>query len=142
MVRRWPFDGNAPRLLHEEPDRGGTCQALALDAPGLRLACHLSAGPSTAPRLEIRDVSCGELLAACETASSSQASLAWSPDGALLARVEEDRVVVHDTATLEVRGQAELKDPCFVEFSPDGELLAVGAWSDGRVERLAALDVR
>jgi WD40 repeat protein len=65
--------------------------------------------------------------------------LSWSPDGHLLACVQRGRIAFFESDTLKFVTSHEDPYPCFVEFSPDGGLVALGSWEQGTVRPTSSL---
>ncbi len=77
---------------------------------------------------------------ALDPAMSCTHAVAWSPDGAQLACVEGHQVSFFGAATLARRARHVLDFASDVAFSPDGRLVALGAWSNGVVMAVEDLD--
>lgn len=55
----------------------------------------------------------------------------WSPDSLEIATVQENSFVFYNAATLERLKTIELQYASDISYSPDGSLLALGAWASG-----------
>jgi hypothetical protein len=55
----------------------------------------------------------------------------WSPDSQEIASVQMNSCVFYDPSTLEKRRSIELQYASDIAYSPDGNLLALGAWDAG-----------
>ena len=137
VVRRWPFHQFEGEIIQKEWSH---VQAIALSPQGDRLAVlqmHKS-GKST---LEVHSLN-GDLKVHAQSVSpgGTNRSLAWSPDGTTIACVESDQISLFDSATMSRVAKQSAPYPSHVEFSPNGELLAIGSWEQGLVVRIEDLE--
>ena len=127
VLRRWPFaDHPEERLLVHDWDHGAT----PAFSPDGRLL-----GVAGRSYLLVLDVETGEerVSRALDPSVSCSHALAWSPDGTQIACIEGHQVSFFDAATLARRARHVLDFASDVAFSPDGRLVALGAWSNGVV---------
>ena len=134
-VRRWPFGSNQEQIV-----KGGWRQvmAAAISHDAKRVAVlHHTGG---ALRLEVVDRSSSSTISTEDFPyGGTNESLSWSPDGHLLACVQRGRIAFFESDTLELVASHEDPHPCFVEFSPDGGLVALGSWEQGTVRATNSL---
>jgi WD40 repeat protein len=118
--------------LRELPRKWQTIDSLAFDTSEKFLAVlrHDAAYPKA--RLETVELSSCEIRASRNCALGSCGSeVAWSPDGLTLAVVEQDGFHFYAVDTMREVAHEAFQYACHVEFSPDGDWIALGAWSKG-----------
>jgi WD40 repeat protein len=118
--------------LRELPRKWQTVGALTFDPSEKLLAIlrHDAAYPKA--RLEIVELTTCEIRASRNGVLGSCGSkIAWSPDGLTLAVVEQDRFNFYAVDTMRAVVHEAFQYACHVEFSPDGNWIALGAWSKG-----------
>ncbi len=109
--------------------------ALAPDAS----VCAMVAQDDAA-RLVLVAPDTGAIVASAPMApGGTGAALAWSPDGALLASVQDGKIVVHAVPGLRVVAEFPMRYPSSVDFAPEGDTIAIGGWDGGFVGGLEAL---
>ncbi len=130
-VSPWPPIEKPARLLSR---RFQWLHRLALSGCGQNLAVISGMKPT----LEIIRLDDEVIVSRCEIECHGTAyRVAWSPYDDLIAVVEDHRVTLRDSATLTLVNEQPAKYACDVQFSPEGDTLAIGAWGSGFVIPLA-----
>jgi WD40 repeat protein len=130
-IRHWPFESN-PRVARVRL-RGDypASQALALDSDG-----HIALRQHEC--LSVFD-DAGRVVAAREAKmSGTQEAVAWSSEHDLAATDssgDEVKCLINFTSSLEERWRVTVPDACSVDYSPSGDMIAVGSWRSGVVLR-------
>jgi WD40 repeat protein len=134
-VRAWPFSSHGEEIVHGD---WHYVLASAISPDAERVAVfHHSGGEAN---LEVVDLSSARLVSRTSfPLGGTNHALSWSPDGRLLACVQHGQVAFFEPATLSVVATHEDPYPCFVEFSFDGSLVALGSWEQGTVRTLQSL---
>jgi WD40 repeat protein len=125
-IWQWPF-----RAGHCEWSafRISFVQSSSLSPDG-RLIALVHGAPESV--LSIFDLSDGVCLASVGVQSGGTgAALAWSPDGAQLASVQDGAVRLYSVPALRLSHEILVDYPSDLAFSPDGSLLTLGAWAVG-----------
>ena len=136
-IRKWPFEANPPTYLEND---WGYVHDVALSPDGSRLAVQQT-DKSVGQTLEVHSLQrgFGHALTRSVVWRGTSWSIAWSPDGNYIACIEEGRASLFDTSTLDFIGEYQLPYPCHVEFSPDGQSLAIGSWKKGALVAVVEL---
>jgi WD40 repeat protein len=128
VILRDPLTGRQHRLIK---DPGGNLRGLALSPDGRRLAAGVG------PRVKVWDTGTGEERQSCTGHNAPVVSVAWSPDGKLLAsRAQGTTIKVWDAATGQEVRSMESRDSLEgrVVFSPESKhLLETGTSSQAVV---------
>lgn len=132
MLRKWPFEDHPELELRVED---GYANAAIPSPDGSRIAViHMKAASELS--LQVVDLSTGKYCGRRSILFGGTAwSLGWSPDGALLCCVERGQLSVFDSSSLRLLGRCLDPYPCSVDFSSDGEHIAIGSWEKGMVLR-------
>ncbi|AKJ31937.1 hypothetical protein AAW51_5246 [Caldimonas brevitalea] len=134
IVRRWPFSSNEETMV-----RGpwGNVHAASPSPEATHLAVlHQLATGEVA--LDVVEAETSRILATSNFEyGGTNHSLAWSPDGRILATVQRGRAAFFESRSLSLLGAYEIEHPCWVEFSPNGEYVALGSWDKGTIKRVA-----
>ena len=134
-VRAWPFSSHDEQSVHGDWHHV-LASAISPDAERVAVLHH-SGGEAN---LEVVSLSSAGLVSRTSfPLGGTNHALSWSPDGRLLACVQHGQVGFFETATLSAVATQEDPYPCFVEFSPDGSLVALGSWEQGTVRTLQSL---
>lgn len=134
VVRRWPFTANHSSTM---PVARRFIRCMSLSPSASRLAMLYGAPPT---ELEICDVATARILASVQVdLGGSGASLGWSPDESLLGCVERRGISLFQSASLLRTHIIEMPYPASVSFSPNGVLLGLASWEQGRVLDLTEL---
>jgi WD40 repeat protein len=133
-VRSWPFEGDRGEDVVRLDGSESRVKALALDAAGhlaLRTRAAVSVWELEGPaRLADRDV--GE--------SGTQEDVAWSRDEEVATTGSEGAKMKQATGfsdRLEQRWSVAVPYACSLDYSPSGQLIAIGSWERGVVLRQA-----
>jgi WD40 repeat protein len=131
-LRRWRWEQVTGLLAPRGLDN---LDSASLSPDGARIACvH---GYFT---LSIFDLATGRELASSPiTRGGTRQDLAWSPDGRLLALVQDRCFTLLSAADLREIARVPDQYPSAVAFAPDGRLVALGSWEKGQVVPLADL---
>jgi WD40 repeat protein len=138
ILRKWPFDAHPEiRLSVSAP----YVKAIQLSPNGQSIAVLLMGDKYPECQLEILALPDGRIMSSHTVQlGGTNLSLAWSPDGLLLGCVEEGQISIFDTVSLHRIARHVDPYPCYVEFSPDGSLIALGSWEWGTVKSLDQLE--
>jgi WD40 repeat protein len=132
MVRKWPFEDHAASELRVEE---GYVKAATPSPDGDRLA-FIQMNAASEMSLQVVDLSTGRCCVRRSILLGGTAwSLAWSPDGTRLCCVERGQLSVFDSSSLKLVGRYLDPSPCSVEFSFNGDYIAIGSWEKGVVLR-------
>jgi hypothetical protein len=89
-------------------------------------------------KLSVLDIENNRWLAETLIASGGSGSdLAWSPDDSRIASVQKEAVVEYSWPRLDQIWSMPMTYPSAVEYSPQGDRLAIGSWNAGVVVRLS-----
>lgn len=133
ICRKWPFTSNSSLGL---PVQVRWVWEIALNPSGKYLLMLQQLG-STSFQLDLYEVSTGTALAHRSIRfGGANFSVAWSPEEHLVACVENDRVSILRAPSLELVDEIACQYCCHVEFSPDGQKLAVGSWQRGEIREM------
>lgn len=137
VVRKWPFYQFEGEIIQKA---WIYVQAIALSPQGDRLAV-LQMHKSGKCTLEVHSLN-RDLRVHPQAVfpGGTNRSLAWSPDGATIACVESGQISLFDSATMSRVSKLSSPYPSHVEFSPNGELLAIGSWEQGQVVPIEDLE--
>lgn len=137
VLRRWPFDRDEAEIIQSN---WSYVLAISLSSDGGRLAV-LQIHKSGEFTLGVHSLS-GDLKVQSRTVlwGGTNYSLAWSPNGATIACVGSGQISLFDSATMSLVAKQSVPYPSHVEFSPNGELLAIGSWEQGMVVRVEDLE--
>lgn len=137
VLRRWPFDRHEAEVIQSN---WSYVLAISLSPDGGKLAV-LQIHKSGEFTLGVHSLS-GDLKVQSRSVlpSFTNHSLAWSPDGATVACVESGQISLFESATMSRVAKQSAPYPSHVEFSPSGELLAIGSWEQGLVVRVQDLE--
>lgn len=137
VLRRWPFDRHEAEIIQSN---WGYVLAISLSPNGGKLAV-LQIHKSGEFTLGVHSLS-GDLKVQSRTVlwGGTNYSLAWSPNGATIACVESGQISLYDCTTMSPVAKQSVPYPSHVEFSPNGELLAIGSWEQGLVVRIEDLE--
>lgn len=127
-IWRWPFGLGGYKVL---PTRMPFVTDSALAPDATRLAVVHGAPPLELVVFNLID---GVRLASCSVICGGTGSaMAWSPESALLGSIQDGKAVLYRTRTLEKHLEFTLPYPSDIEFSPDGDCVAIGSWQSGLV---------
>ena len=137
VLRRWPFDLHEAEIIQ---GNWGYVLAISLSPNGGKLAV-LRIHKSGEFTLAVHGLS-GDLKVQSRTVlwGGTNYSLAWSPNEATIACVESGQISLFDSTTMSPVAKQSVPYPSHVEFSPNGELLAIGSWEQGLVVRVQDLE--
>jgi WD40 repeat protein len=134
-VRAWPFSSHGEEIVHGDWPH---VLAAAISPDATRVAVlHHSGGEANLEVVELSSVR--SVSRTSFPLGGTNHAVAWSPDGRVLACVQQGQVGFFEPATLSVVATHEDPYPCFVEFSPDGSVVALGSWEQGTVRTLQSL---
>lgn len=126
--------------LHELDLDADGINATAFDNTETRLAVARRRRLGERDRVEIIDLSEKRVVASVDFMSNPNGrSLAWSPDGNIIASVENDGFRFYDSSRLSVIASVGFRYASHVEFSANGRFVALGAWSGGEVRPIESL---
>ncbi len=109
--------------------------ASAVSNDGSRLAVLFGASPKT---LQVYELPSEKLLwQDCVTIGGSGWALCWSGAAAYLASVQKDCVVHYSGETGKRLMEFPLQFPSDVDYSPDGQTIALGSWQSGEIVPLS-----
>lgn len=128
-IWKWPLSSPVDYLFCTE-----LIGALAVSGDGVRL-CIVGYESITVIRTNDKEV----LAASPHSVGGTGFAAAWSPDGKEIATVQRDRFVFYDADTLEERDAVAMTLAADVDYSPTGDLVALGTWKSGMLfERCSA----
>jgi WD40 repeat protein len=130
-IWRWPFSRAGYDLL---PTQIPFVTDSALAHDGTRLAVVHGAPPLELAVFSLVD---GVRLVSCPvTSGGTGTALAWSPEAARLGSIQDGKAVLYHSRTLEKYLEFTLPYPSDIEFSPNGDCVAIGSWQSGFVQPL------
>lgn len=137
VLRRWPFDRHEAEIIQSN---WSYVLAISLSSDGSKLAV-LQLHKSGEFTLGVHSLS-SDLKVQSRTVlwGGTNYSLAWSPDAATIACVGSGQISLFDSTTMRPVAKQSVPYPSHVEFSPSGELLAIGSWERGMVVRVEDLE--
>jgi WD40 repeat protein len=133
LCRKWPFTNNSGLVL---PVQVRWASTIALSPSGKRILV-LQQKAALRFSLVMYEMPSGTVLARRNIQfGAANFSVAWSPDESLVACAEKDKVLVLRVPDLELLDEFPCMYCCHVEFSPDGQKLASGSWTQGEIRDL------
>lgn len=121
--------GNPVRIVRS----GLSFISASVPSPDERTLAVIYGAPSET--LAVIDLQKGETLRNVRRKSGGCGpALSWSSDG-VIASVDEDCVNLYQANSFEHLGNINLPYASDVDWSPDGQYLAVGSWKEGRIYR-------
>jgi WD40 repeat protein len=127
-VWEWPFRTGEYTLL---PEKISFSRSSALSNDGKLLAVIHGAPPDTLSVLQLSDGAC--IGTTDVQAGGTGSALSWSPDGRLIASVQDGLIVFYAWPGLTTMHKLPLAYACDVAFSARGGWLALGSWEAGWV---------
>jgi WD40 repeat protein len=121
-LHRWP----TRRMTAEKlPREWEAIWGLQVSPSGRFLALVHGTPPNT---LEVFDIARSRTVARCRWNGSPGCSIAWSSDEKMIVTNADNCFRMHALPGLRVVRELPAQYPCFVQFSPSGEYLALGSW--------------
>jgi WD40 repeat protein len=123
-LRRWPTRGTTAEQL---PKDWEAIWGLRVSPSGRFLALVHGTPPET---LEIYDIARSRTITQCAWSGSPGCSIAWSRDEKTLVTNGDDCFRMYGLPKLRVVRQLPAQYPCFAQYSPDEEFIALGSWKN------------
>jgi WD40 repeat protein len=131
---RWPTRSTKAEQLPKEWE---AIWGLQVSPSGCFLALVHGTPPDT---LEIYDIARSRTIAHCPWSGSPGCSIAWSRDEKTLVANGDDCFRMYSLPKLKVVRELPAQYPCFAQFSPDDQFVALGSWKKSFVIPTGFLD--